>query len=403
MSHYRANLTDNLIKQQVSAGFNRFRDPRYPLVLRMHASRKTGSWFLVDFKSGNWHKVGVWPLFNCKKMLELVPDLMTKHQLDLPVITNQFETVSELLAWFSSRQEADKTISEKRRINIKSTIETHLIPKLGQCELATFSNVECENHLIWPMQNDDYALSSIRHHFQLLKRAFDQAEKTELIERNPLKDTTFKSFIQTAIKPKKARLSIGNEPELALSLLKPNTMAEMMCWFMLLHGTRIGETRQLKWEFIDTTHNLITLPEEITKTTEHVIPLTDHALKTLIDWHKRSLKTNRSKYIFPAKKRGPISESDASKLVNQVSNKKWSAHDLRKFCRGRWLIIGIDSVVAELLLNHKLTDLQQTYLQEDPTPIKREALARWADHLHAVKTECETKTETRSYDFNALN
>ena len=67
MSHYRANLTDNLIKQQVRAGFNRFRDPRYPLVLRMHASRKTGSWFLVDFKSDNWHKVGVWPLFNCKK------------------------------------------------------------------------------------------------------------------------------------------------------------------------------------------------------------------------------------------------------------------------------------------------------------------------------------------------
>lgn len=403
MSQLREKLTDNLIKKNVSAEINRFRDPRYPLVLRMHASLETGSWYLVDFKADIWHKVGTWPVFSCKKILGLVPDLMAKHQLDLPVVTNQFETVKELLEWFSCRQIADKTISEKRRINIKSTIETHLIPKLGNCELATFSNAECENHLIWPMQSDDYALSSIRHHFQLLKRAFSQAEKTDLIERNPLKETTFKSFIQTAIKPKKARLSIGNEPDLALSLLQPNTMAEMMCWFMLLHGTRIGETRQLKWSYIDTNHNLITLPEEITKTTEHVIPLTDHAFKTLIAWHKKSRKNNRSKYVFPAKKRGPISESDASKLVNQVSNRKWSAHDLRKFCRGRWLVIGIDSVVAELLLNHKLTDLQQTYLQEDPTPKKREALMRWADHLHAVKTQYETKTEARSYDFNALD
>ncbi len=403
MSQIRANLTDNLVKQYVSAEIKRFRDPRYPLVLRMHASLETGSWYLVDFKTDIWHKVGTWPVFSCKKMLSLVPELMVKHQLDLPVITNQFETVGELLAWFSNRQAADKTISEKRRINIKSTIETHLIPKLGKCELLTFSNAECESQLIWPMQNDDYALSSIRHHFQLLKRAFSQAQKTSLIECNPLKETTFKSFIQTPIKPKKARLSIVNESELALSLLEPNSMAEMMCWFMLVHGTRIGETRQLKWEYIDTAHGLITLPEEITKTTEHIIPLTDHAYQTLIAWHQKSGKTNRSKFVFPAKKRGPITESEASKLVNQVSNKRWSAHDLRKFCRGRWLVIGIDSVIAELLLNHKLTDLQQTYLQEDPTPKKREALTRWAEHLHAIKTQAETKTETRSYDFNALN
>ena len=401
MATLRTNLTDNLIKAHASVKVNRFRDARYPLILKMHASNKVGSWYIVDFKRDKWHKFGTWPVFNCKKALALVPDLLVKLQLDKPVNTSRFETIGQLLAWYLQRELSNKSLSEKRVVNIESSVSKHLIPLVGHCELVGFNNYTCENELIWPLQNA-YQLSTVRQHFQLLKRALSQAFKSQLIEFNPLSDTTFKTFIPTKIEPKKAKLSIKNERELACDLLAPKTTPNLLCWFMLLHATRIGETRQLRWDYIDAVNKTITLPRDITKTKEHVIQLSDYAFDQLITWHKQLTKYSRSAYIFPAKTRGPINENEANKYVQHVSKGKYTAHDLRKFCRGRWLDLGVDSLIAELLLNHALTDLQQTYIQTTGAIKKREALTMWARHLVDVKTAVEAETVARPYDFNAL-
>lgn len=401
MATLNANLTDNLIKTHASAQVNRFRDPRFPLVLKMHASIVTGSWYLVDFKSDKWHKFGTWPLFNCKKALALVPELMTKLQLDKPMIISQFDTVEQLLNWYVQREKANSTISDKRRVNVISSVSKHLIPMLGECELSAFSKSDCETLLIWPLQKE-YALSTVRQHFQLLKRALSQAVETGLVDANPLASVTFKTFIQAKIKPKKSKLTIKNEVELSQALLNPQSAPQLLCWFMLLHATRIGETRQLQWDHIDTVNKIITLPERITKTVEHQIPLSDMALDQLIKWHKKQIKTTRSSYVFPAKNRGAINENEANKYVQQVSQGKYTAHDLRKFCRGRWLDLGVDSVIAELLLNHALNELQQTYIQTTGAVKKREALIMWATHLLTVKANSENETVARPYDFNAL-
>lgn len=400
MATLRENLTDNLIKTHASAEVNRFRDPRYPLILKMHASCKVGSWYIVDFKADKWHKFGTWPVFNCQKALTLVPDLLVKHALDKPVLVSRFETLGQLLTWYLERELSNKSISKKRRINIESSVSKHLIPLVGHCDLMSFNNFVCENELIWPLQNA-YQLSTVRQHFQLLKRSLSQAQKSQLIEFNPLSDTTFKTFIPTKIEPKKSKLSIKNEPELACDLLNPTSAPYMLCWFMLLHATRIGETRQLRWDHIDTLNKRMTLPADITKTKEHVIELSDYAFEHLITWHKQQAKHSRSAYIFPAKTRGPINENEANKYVQQVSNGKYTAHDLRKFCRGRWLDLGIDSLIAELLLNHALTELQQTYIQTTGAIKKRESLTLWAQHLVDVKTAVEAETVARPYDFNA--
>lgn len=401
MATLRANLTDNLIKSHGDdKNITRFRDGRYPLILKMHASRATGSWYLVDFKADKWHKFGTWPVFNCKKALGLVPDLMVKLQLDKPVTVSQFDTIGQLLTWYVEREQVNKTISEKRRINITSSVSKHLIPLLGECDLLSFDNFTCENELIWPLQNA-YAISTVRQHFQLLKRALSQALKNNLIEFNPLADTSFKTFIPAKITPKKAKLTIKNERELALSLMTPTSAPKMLCWFMLLHATRIGETRQLRWDYIDTTNKIITLPASITKTSEHSIPLSNLAFEQLITWHKQQSKTTRSAYVFPAKTRGAINENEANKYVQLVSEGKYTAHDLRKFCRGRWLDLGIDSVIAELLLNHALSDLNAAYIQTTGAIKKREALTFWATHLMQVLATAKSETTARPYDFNA--
>lgn len=400
MATLRTNLTDNLIKTHNDKSVTRFRDGRYPLILKMHASRTTGSWYLVDFKHNKWHKFGTWPVFNCKKALSLVPDLMVKLQLDKPLTVSQFDTLGQLLTWYVEREQVNKTISEKRRINIASSVSKHLIPLVGHCDLLSFNNFVCENELIWPLQNA-YKISTVRQHFQLLKRALSQALKNNLIEFNPLADTSFKTFIPAKITPKKAKLTIKNERDLVIDLMTPNNAPKMLCWFMLLHATRIGETRQLKWEYIDTANKVITLPASITKTGEHLIPLSDLALEQLITWHKKQVKVSRSAYVFPAKTRGPINENEANKYVQQVSKGKYTAHDLRKFCRGRWLDLGVDSVIAELLLNHALSDLQAAYIQTTGAIKKREALTFWATHLMQVLASAKSETTASHYDFNA--
>lgn len=400
MATLKANLTDNLIKNYASAEVTRFRDPRYPLILKMHTSLTVGSWYLVDFKRDKWHKFGTWPVFNCKKALGLVPDLMVKLELDKPVVTDQFDTVGQLLNWYLDRETRNAKVSKKRRINVVSSLSKHLIPRLENHELASFDQALCERDFVWPMQ-EEYATGTVRMHFQLLKRIFAQAVDTGVIEQNPLTNVTFKTYIKTKIVPKPSKLSAKDEPNLACSLLNPQTHETMLCCFMLLHGTRIGETRQLRWDYIDSANKLITLPKEITKTKPLEIPLSDCAFEQLIAWHKQQAKLTRSQYVFPAKTRGCINENEANKYVQVVSGGKYTAHDLRKFCRGRWLELGIDSVIAELLLNHALSDLQQTYIQTNAKAKKREALTLWAEHLHAVKSEFETETTARPYDFNA--
>tara|TARA_Y100001954_G_C15409478_1_gene406756 strand:- start:55 stop:591 length:537 start_codon:yes stop_codon:yes gene_type:complete len=150
----------------------------------------------------------------------------------------------------------------------------------------------------------------------------------------------------------------------------------MLLLFMLLFGTRIGETRQLRWRHIDLNSGQLIIPETITKTAAvHILPITYQAKRLLLEYKQQCT----GEYLFGGKE--PMSASAADKAVREASKRKFSAHDIRKLARSVWATVGIDYWVAERLLNHKQKGLDLVYIKADSMDVKRKALEQYHEWL----------------------
>ncbi len=63
---------------------------------------------------------------------------------------------------------------------------------------------------------------------------------------------------------------------------------------------------------------------------------------------------------------------------------KWTPHDLRRTLRTRLAEIGIDDVVAERVLGHKLQGIMAVYNRHGYDTEKRQSLEHWAKKLRQI-------------------
>ncbi|MDF5409799.1 site-specific integrase, partial [Vibrio parahaemolyticus] len=251
-----------------------------PFVVRIHANRKTASWYLVSYKDGKTKrtKLANWPDLRTKQVLAQKDELIGKLALgDAPTL-NEWQSVGDLLTWYRDRTVTNTTLNKKTRYDTKSIIDKHLLPMLGSENIAALTPALLETELIWPLQSC-YALGTVKQYFSKLKRAFKVATRQKRLAFNPISEVIFKDFFDVKIKGKPSALLPKDLP-MVVPLLSIQTALERLPGLMLLHGTRIGETRQLRWEFIDWYNATLTIPEALTKGSapELVIPLTDYAL-----------------------------------------------------------------------------------------------------------------------------
>ncbi len=377
-------------------------DPRYPLRLRFHTYRTRASWYLVSYKKGKakWHKLATWPSMSCSDVIKSLPALQEKLITCDTVTLNGWLTVGELLTWYCDRALSDNSLKQKRRVNIKSSIKKHLIPCLGHELITDITEPLIDTELIWPLQSR-YAIGTVRQHFALLKRAFKVAKRINYLDVNPLADLVFTDFIDAEIKAKPSKLKSHSMPALITAIHQAQPDQQIFINLMLAHGTRIGETRRLRWDYIDNDAQRLIIPAELTKTeVELTIPLTPWLTQLLEQHHAlQREKGYNGPYLFRGtKKRGSISETKASKWVQEVSNKQWTAHDLRKLARTSWADLGIDYMVAEQLLNHAMGKLDKAYIHTYLDLQKRNALTLW----HAELERWNTKTTPRQIIINNI-
>ncbi|WP_136487855.1 site-specific integrase [Vibrio sp. H11] len=375
-----------------------------PFELRIHANRQTGSWYLIQHRGNKTRrsKLANWPTLTTKQLLSQKNELIGNVTLGKTATLDDWDSVEQLLSWYLVRALSDRSLSRKRKADIKSSITRHLIPCLGQERLQDVSESLLDNELIWPLQNR-YELGTVRQHFALLKRIFKQATKLKHLAVNPMASMVFSDFIDAEIKPKASRLQQKDIIPLWQKISQAHAVKKVLVVLMLAHGTRIGETRQLRWDHIDIERQRLDIPADITKTGEALtVPLTDWAMTWLehLKFHQ-SLRGYQGKYLFPtAKGRKPISESTANEWVKSISEGDWSAHDLRKLARSCWADLGVDYMVAERLLNHALSRLDQAYIHTYVEQQKREALTRWHDLLVDKKQALRTDTIPTQHELN---
>ncbi|EGR2744206.1 tyrosine-type recombinase/integrase [Vibrio parahaemolyticus] len=381
-------ISDAVIKRHLKdPTIYQLKDPRYSLYLRYNTARTGGSWLLVHYAKGKQtrRKVGGFPVTTSKVMFSRLPEIKTElviNPLSEKVSVGQFDSVADVLNWYQLRASKDRESSQRRKANIKSVINRHLVPMLGDMVIDQLDHRTLDSILMWPLQ-ERYSLSNVRGIFAVLKVAFKQAKMLNLVEVDPVAGLKFGDFITATIQPKDAAIRPDHVPGIIQSLSQHDRMSQVLVVLMLAHGTRIGETRLTRWDHIDFDSREWFIPSEHTKTKQaHRIPLTDCMVEYLKQY-QQSQRHYNGVYLFPASRKGQAMSADnASQKVKAVSGGQWSAHDLRKVARTVWADLGVDYMVGELLLNHALSKLDKTYIHTFAESQKRQALTEYHDWLN---------------------
>jgi integrase len=156
---------------------------------------------------------------------------------------------------------------------------------------------------------------------------------------------------------------------------------------LILSGQRREEIGGLKWSEIDFAGRMIRLPAERVKNGQaHDVPLAEPALALLRETPRRLSRdfvfgTDSGFGNFGAHKRA----LDAR--INEARNTPmppWVIHDLRRTCATGMIALGVQPHVVEAVLNHTgghRAGVAGIYNRHPYEAEKREALARWAEHV----------------------
>lgn len=374
------------------------KDERYSLYFIYRKDRRKGSWRYIHYSNGTQKGLvfARYPKTSASQAIELLKQKEQEGKLEVLATSGHVETVHDVLDWYISRQREMNRVQTQRVTAIKSMYDTHLYSMFEGMSIAELTHETVDDHFVVPFLSMGYSTSYARALFQLLKAAFNTAVKMKKIYHNPMSAMVWNEFVSDPIKPKPSRLMPQNIVEVSEQISKGKLIGKTLCIMMLFHGTRIGETRQAKWCHINFETKQWFIPERNTKTKRAMVyPLSDDII-TMLREYKSWLLDNHYKgnNVFPHTKRdkAPVSKMAANDLVREISNKRWSAHDLRKLARTIWADIGIDYLVAESLLNHAKDKLDQTYIHSHVEHQKKEALNTYHKWLKNCWRTCVLAT-----------
>jgi integrase len=153
---------------------------------------------------------------------------------------------------------------------------------------------------------------------------------------------------------------------------------------LALTGQRREEVARLKWEELDLTRRIWTLPKSRTKNSkEHVVHLSEASMGVLMRADKHS------PFVFSVLGSRPFNKfSRAKRLLDQLSGVTgWRLHDLRRTCVSGMARLGVAPHVADKLLNHQagtISGVAAVYQRHEFHAEQREALEHWGTHMVTI-------------------
>lgn len=222
-----------------------------------------------------------------------------------------------------------------------------------------------------------------------LVRMFNFAAERGILEHSPLSGMRKKSeqarqrvLIDEEIKLLWAALALDNK---AVDIYRVSKLALKM---ILLTGQRPGEVCGMTWDEIDQ-EGFWNIPAERRKgKVSQRVPLTDMAVEII---EQARTYSGESRFVFASSfiDNSPMTTRALSEAIlrhwQEIGFKeKFTPHDLRRTLRTRLAEIGIDDVVAERVLGHKLQGIMAVYNRHGYDTEKRQALDQWAKKLRQI-------------------
>ena len=150
---------------------------------------------------------------------------------------------------------------------------------------------------------------------------------------------------------------------------------------LALTGQRREEVAGMKWEELDLTRQVWTIPKSRTKNSkEHVVHLSQQSLAVL-----KSTKTWEG-FVFALSGTKPFNAfSRAKRHLDQSSGiTSWRLHDLRRTCVSGMARLGVAPHVADKILNHQagtISGVAAVYQRHEFLAERRAALDLWGAHV----------------------
>ena len=186
MKTVTVQLSESSVKRYLKdAEVRELKDPRYPLRLRFNQARTGGSWYLVRYVRGHavWQRLGKYPMIQVKTVIDHIQTVVV--QGDESAALEKFSLVSDLLCWYLTRFERDRSISDKRKASVATAINKHLIPMLGDQLIGELGKDVIDQSLIWPLQVE-YSATYVKQILGILKTATKTAAKLDVLSNDQL-------------------------------------------------------------------------------------------------------------------------------------------------------------------------------------------------------------------------
>ena len=181
-------------------------------------------------------------------------------------------------------------------------------------------------------------------------------------------------------------MPIDEIPRFVRRLQGTSSVAARCMEFAILTASRSGEAIGARWDEIDDTTKIWTIPGYNPQTNrrmkagrDHRVPLSRRALQIL---HEMEL-VKSGPFVFPGKKlNGPLSDDVLRALMRWLNAQSATPHGFRSSFRD-WVgeRTSYSSELAEHALAHRVGDVvEQAYRRGDALERRREMMEAWAAH-----------------------
>ncbi len=226
-----------------------------------------------------------------------------------------------------------------------------------------------------------------------IEAVLDAAKARGFIDRNEANPARWRGHLDKLL-PKRAKLTRGHHaampyadvPAFLAGLRERPATAARALEFTILTATRSGEALSARWDEIDLTGKVWTIPAVRTKAArEHRVPLSDRAVAILTELDKG----RTGDHIFPGQRPGqPLSGMAFEMLLRRIGS-PFTAHGFRSSFRD-WAgnETHFPREVAEHALAHVIGDkAEQAYRRSDALTRRREMMDAWARHCEGAAGE----------------
>ena len=283
---------------------------------------------------------------------------------------NTLESVTD--AWLSSQN----TLSEDYIHDIRRSLELHIFPFLGNCpinELSARSTIQVLDRL-----KNKKSYEMIRRICQRINQIMNYSVNIGLIQHNCL------IAIKTAFpKPTPVRLPTLKieEFDLFMADVKRSPIGHLtreLLFFQLFTMTNSKEASEVRWNEIDLSKRIWTIPKERMKfKKEHMIPLTDEMLILLNDVAPYS---NGGVYVFPSytKDYKPMNSQTINMAIKRMGYKgQLVSHGFRSIATSILSDQGFKQDLIDLALAHVDHNVVRTNYNPLNLLEKRRPMMQW--------------------------